>query len=40
MCLIEIETEQQSGYLGILRDYSTLDPKKVLEEHLKRKKKE
>jgi len=39
MALRELEMEQRtSGYLGVLRDYSRLSHKEVLEEYLKLKK--
>ena len=41
MALREIEMEQRtSGYLGVLRDYSRLSHKEVLEEYLKLKKRD
>lgn len=41
MALRELEMEQRTlGYLGVLRDYSRLSHKEVLEEYLKLKKKE
>ena len=41
MALRELEMEQRtSGYLGVMRDYSRLSHKEVLEEYLKLKKKD